>query len=146
MKRPLPVVGVRELEAVYADIPAMECKGLCGGSCGPIGMTEIERQRIRDATGSDPSCGTAREGLRCSLLTPDGKCSAYAVRPLICRMWGVEESLSCPHGCQPARVLTAADGQALIVRVARITGFGKMFWTSRKTARAVAKHLKVAFK
>lgn len=47
--------------------------------------------------------------LRCPLLTEDGRCSAYQVRPLVCRQWGVGEDMKCPWGCEPERYLTEEE-------------------------------------
>jgi hypothetical protein len=42
-----------ELEAIYARIPRIECKGLCHTSCGHIGLSEIEALRMRQYDGKD---------------------------------------------------------------------------------------------
>ena len=36
----------------------------------------------------------------CSFLR-DGRCTVYAVRPMICRLWGIDETMPCPYGCVP---------------------------------------------
>lgn len=106
---PLPQADVRALEAIYAELPVVECKGLCQQACGPIGLTRLENRRIRRAIGREPS---ARGNLSCSLLTPDGRCEAYAFRPLICRLWGVVEAMRCPFGCVPSRWATDDEAKA----------------------------------
>ena len=99
------------LRRVYRQIPAMECKGLCQGACGPIAMTATEAKRIEDATGR--ALKMVRDDKRCGYLGEDGKCEVYAQRPLICRLWGADETLRCPHGCRPKKLLTREQGHAL---------------------------------
>lgn len=86
------------LDALYDQLPSMSCKGLCHDSCGPIEMTVRERQRIRERTGEDVTCGM---GATCSMLTPDRKCGVYDIRPMICRGWGLTRTMRCPYGCEP---------------------------------------------
>lgn len=81
------------LDAIYAILPKMECKGLCQECCGPILMTRLEWKRIKSANKGKPT--PIKKDLRCPLLK-DGRCSVYGVRPLICRLWG----------CKPERMLT----------------------------------------
>jgi hypothetical protein len=61
------------------------------------------------------------EHLTCSLLV-DGRCSAYAVRPLICRLWGSVASMRCPHGCVPSAVLTDGRARAMLDAARTIGG------------------------
>lgn len=51
------------------------------------------------------------QDLLCPHLGPDGRCTAYEVRPMICRLWGVTRSMACPWGCIPDRWLS--DGEAM---------------------------------
>lgn len=37
---------------------------------------------------------------RCHLLK-DGRCSIYADRPLLCRLFGAVPKMACPFGCKP---------------------------------------------
>ena len=103
-----------ELERIYASLPELDCKGLCTDSCGPIDMTDRERARIRwagyrisfprDAVRKLPE-------FRCEALTEDGRCAVYELRPLICRLYGLTQSMRCEHGCQP-RPRVLSDGEA----------------------------------
>ena len=77
----------------------MQCKGLCHQACGPIAMSPAEERRIVAIHGSPPTADSLN--LRCSKLV-DHRCSIYADRPLICRLWGTTRQLKCQHGCQPA--------------------------------------------
>lgn len=100
------------LEAIYAEVPAMECQGLCSESCGPLIVDDSERERIRKRTGRTLQLLAPD----CPELTILRRCSIYDDRPLICRLWGVVESMPCPWGCRPARYLTDAEGHALLAR------------------------------
>lgn len=100
------------LDAIYAEVPVMECQGLCSESCGPLIVDEPERAQIRERTGR-----TLRLlQLDCPQLTILRRCSIYTDRPLICRLWGVVESMPCPWGCKPDRYLTDAEGHQLLAR------------------------------
>lgn len=110
---------------VYDLIPALECRGVCSDSCGPIGMSVRERQRMERQAGRRVECGA---GATCSMLTADRRCGVYDMRPVLCRLWGVLESLPCPYGCRPERTLTDKEGWELLLRAEQIGGsdeFGK---------------------
>lgn len=117
------------LEDVYAKLPSVACKGLCWNSCGPIDMSNTERQRITDlgatippfsqqrsqewAAGAKHYCPALKFGAR-----PDGGigCSVYEARPFICRVWGVGEGdLACPHGCETDGRLNPEEVMALLM-------------------------------
>lgn len=89
----------QQIAKVYAQVPRIECKGLCFDSCGPIGMTPIEKFMLDNAAGHEVKT-VGSLGLTCSALTADKKCSAYEERPLICRLWGVAQGMICEHGCE----------------------------------------------
>lgn len=43
---------IAELEKLYADLPTMQCKKLCGpANCGPLQASHIETKRIEKRTG-----------------------------------------------------------------------------------------------
>lgn len=109
------------LTEVYNSLPTMACKGLCLDWCdGHIPMTARERARIRE-TGQRPP-PVDQEG-PCSALAADGGCSIYAVRPLICRLWGSVENMTCPHGCVPeGGMLSRTEGAQAVARVVAIAG------------------------
>lgn len=71
-----------------------------------------------DATILDGVAGC--ETLTCPLLGEDGRCTVYAARPLICRLYGSVSDLRCPHGCVPDRLLTPQQARRLIGRIAEI--------------------------
>jgi hypothetical protein len=85
------------IEAIYADVPDAKCKGLCQRACGPVLASEAERRRIEERHGTFP---VADLNLTCSKLV-EGRCSIYADRPLICRLYGTTRVLRCEHGCGP---------------------------------------------
>lgn len=104
------------LDRLYAELPTIECQRLCQEACGPIGMTRIEHRRLERGRGE-----LACVGLECPLLV-DGACSAYDIRPLICRVFGLSEGLKCPHGCVPSRWLTDEEAFELFRRANAIGG------------------------
>jgi hypothetical protein len=129
---------VAQLEALYAELPRLDCKQLCADCCGLLAMTGLEFDRLLSARpnthhsmarfGRDhefvffagPAPDPAdHETLVCPLLR-DGLCTAYAVRPLICRIWHCEEGMPCPHGCVPERWLTRAEARDFQHRVDEI--------------------------
>lgn len=106
-----------KLAKIYERVPSFECKGLCQESCGPIGMSQAEAQVIRERVGArvkiegdGPQVFLMRfPKLTCPLLNPDGKCSVYANRPAICRIWGAVREMACPHGCRPKKWMTKVE-------------------------------------
>lgn len=115
----------KQLDELYKSIPVtIKCQGLCQESCGPIGMTQVEFDRISDVSGTTPSID---ENGTCSILK-NGKCSAYSVRPVICRLWGIAQGMECPFGCKPEpRYLTKQEGHEILKKSDAITkgGFTK---------------------
>lgn len=122
------------LQALYDRIPAIACCGACHDSCGPIETSVRERVRIERQAGRALTCG---EGASCSMLTPDRRCSVYENRPLICRLWGVVESLPCPYGCKPERYLTNEEGYVLMAEAFEIGGHPSGDRFARELRRAL---------
>lgn len=106
------------LEAIYAQLPKMKCRGLCSDACGPIEMSVRERQRIEAQAGAI-TCGL---GASCSMLTEDRRCSVYEIRPLICRIWGLTRTMRCHYGCRPERWLTEEEAARMIAEVDVVGG------------------------
>lgn len=50
-KRYTRAEAIAAIEDIYAQLPALECKGRCHNSCTVAGAAELERQRITDAGG-----------------------------------------------------------------------------------------------
>jgi hypothetical protein len=117
-----------QLADLYARIPAIpDCDGRCWTSCGPIDMSDRERQRIRAAGVRITPYRQAMaglEGFQCDALTGDRRCAVYDLRPLICRLWGAVEGLPCVYGCVPegGRWLSDVDAHRMIAESLRIGG------------------------
>jgi uncharacterized protein len=109
---------VAALEALYAELPSLECQGLCGDCCHFIGMTRLEQGRIRRAGGPVIQIVDTP----CPALDFMGRCSVYAQRPIICRLWGVVADMPCHYGCTPERYLTPEEGREFLARVQAIAG------------------------
>lgn len=96
-----------ELEAIYAQVPEVNCKGLCQYACTAIDMTPRERERIAAEGVTISAHQKALEQMRstgdfaCEALTGEGRCEVYERRPMVCRVWGTTEPLACAHGCVP---------------------------------------------
>lgn len=95
--------AVAELEALYAALPALACKGLCASSCARhVDASHVERERIAavgvdlDAPTADGACPALSRAIVAS-----GRCTVHEVRPMVCRLWGAAASMPCPHGCSP---------------------------------------------
>lgn len=113
-----------ELDAVYAQVPDVGCKGLCVTACGSMGQTAAEQKRIADRGRLLPLVGHWPDG-HCPALAND-RCSVYEVRPTVCRLWGAVDApgMRCPHGCVPAEgvaLLTHEQGRRLLDRVKLIS-------------------------
>lgn len=107
------------LDALYAELPTIACQGLCSDSCGPIEMSVRERRRIEEKHGP-VSCGF---GASCTMLDGQRRCRAYAERPLICRLWGLMESMPCHYGCKPEPgYLTDAESFLFLTKADEIGG------------------------
>lgn len=117
---PLSPAALADLDAVYAALPKVECQKKCYAACGPISMTRAEAARIEAVAGF--SLHGSLKHLLCPLLTRDGLCSVYELRPFICRLWGAAPTLPCDFGCKPDREMTPEEDQALWERYKRVAG------------------------
>ncbi|GAA1768568.1 YkgJ family cysteine cluster protein [Nonomuraea bangladeshensis] len=119
------------LEGIYAKVPDAGCKGLCQAHCHTIAGSKRESQRMEEAgfpglpTAAGPllrqRLSKVTEAPPCAALGDDGRCRAYEVRPLICRLYGATEGLPCEYGCVPeGGRLTEAEADVLKKRVKRI--------------------------
>jgi hypothetical protein len=118
-----------KIEALYAQIPPIpDCQGHCWISCGPADITPWELKRLREAGHPVTPNAIAREAPHdfwCEALGPDGRCRVYAIRPMICRIWGTVEWLPCPYGCQPeGGWMRDEDALRLLLEVVRLGGTG----------------------
>lgn len=116
------------LAQIWSSIPAVECKGLCQDSCGPIAMSNLEESRIRAHGFEIPPMADALAALGrgedyyCPALV-DGSCAVYEDRPTVCRLWGATRSMPCPHGCTPPDALTQEVSHELL-RLSAVAGGG----------------------
>ena len=122
--------AVAALEVLYARLPTVACRGDCAEACGPVPLTVLEARRLQVTTHRKPRTipldyvderGNTRTQ-RCIYLTDTNRCSAYAVRPLICRAWGVLKGLSCTRGCLPERWLSAIEFVDIAQAIERLGG------------------------
>jgi Fe-S-cluster containining protein len=119
-------VVAAQLDALYAELPTIACQGRCAVSCkGGIPLTDHEAKRLQMATHRKPR--TDADG-RCVYLNAAERCDAYAVRPLMCRAWGLVASLSCMHGCVPDRWLPAVEFLRIAQAIERLGG-GRLIQT-----------------
>lgn len=111
---------------IYAAIPRLACKGLCADNCTIILCQKAEREAI-EAVRPIPVRTVEADGVACPMLDRKrGRCTVYAVRPLICRIYGTTKArglrpgkpagLRCPHGCRPKRWLSDDEASELIRR------------------------------
>jgi uncharacterized protein len=98
------------LQCLYRQIPTLACQGLCTEACGPLGLSQLEFVQIQRAT---PLRLAEGKTTACPLLKR-GRCTVYATRPMICRLWGVVESMPCVWGCRPERYLTVDEADSLM--------------------------------
>jgi len=127
------------LDAAYAQLPALVCQGHCAIACGAIVLTDLEARRLHLATHEPPRTvikvladgppSTERPRERCIYLTPADRCGVYAIRPLICRAWGLVRMMSCMHGCLPARWLKDDEFLRLAQQIEAFAG-GRVLRTS----------------
>lgn len=126
-----------ELEKLYATLPTIECKRMCALSCGPIAFSVVEEHRIRLERGAEfPEYAT---GMTCPLLKDD-LCTVYALRPLVCRLWGLAEGMECPWGCKPSRLIPREEAYALL-EAAAIIGGGNSIPQMERTMVAMEREL-----
>ncbi|MSP21613.1 MAG: YkgJ family cysteine cluster protein [Dehalococcoidia bacterium] len=118
------------LDALYAELPHLECRGLCADSCGAISMGYHEARRLERLTG-EPLRLMATLEESCPYLEAE-RCTVYDARPLVCRVWGMvdQPDLRCQYGCVPKRWLTHAEALKFIRRSLAISG-GKEVTTVR---------------
>lgn len=128
-KRPQPPQKLHaewaaELEALYAEIPPMQCRGQCQAACGPIDFSDAEAARLAAhpiGAKIPRAAHVAFTPGSCPALTILGQCAVYALRPMVCRLWGAVMSMHCKHGCQPVGGwLPEIDGQILLLRSLRV--------------------------
>lgn len=133
----------QELQALYERLPHVKCKQKCQAFCaGHLAMSLEEYDALCQAAGDTlPNSSLMRWGVAevqaipCCPLLKNGRCTAYSVRPFICRAWAAVEGLRCPHGCQP-------DGGYLSYReflvLTLLTGAAGPLMTEQEARRMIA--------
>lgn len=138
------------VEAAYQALPALECQGKCASACGPVPISPLEQQRI-EARGVRWVPGRvvrlpdgSRGGTVCCALDQKSlRCRVYEDRPMVCRLWGLVESLACPWGCEPVGgLLSDLEGLRLMNRVLWFGG-SSMALEPAEWDRRVAAHPEV---
>ncbi len=97
--------GRKFIRTLYELVPNFKCqKEGCFECCGPIPMMEVEYGLIKRAMRRmskkhlmDRRRELKEGDLTCPLLDVSGKCMAYDVRPLICRLFGNTKVMKCPY-------------------------------------------------
>lgn len=85
------------------NIPAhTRCIG-CGECCGPVPVSIEDMAKIARYVANSEYAQevAARQHAHLDCIFRDhlkGRCSIYPVRPVICRMFGVDVNLQCPNG------------------------------------------------
>jgi hypothetical protein len=121
---------MRLLKELYATIPSIDCSGKCRDQCTLIPMDEVELlylQKVADPNYMEPPPGSGSSapviliprGKECQFLV-GGRCSVYEHRPLICRLFGVAQGLTCPHGCKPHRTLSRLQAGKILKKLQKI--------------------------
>ena len=94
------------LDRLYSRLPRLDCQGMCQQSCGPINMGQAERARLTRRLGYVPrwpgvvaaltmAVLGADKALTCPLLDKGtGRCTVYAIRPMLCRLWGLVRTIA----------------------------------------------------
>ena len=80
----------------YPVLPIMQCDPGCTECCKFAPCTKDEFYNIQEYVKKNGIKPIRQEG-QCPLYI-DGKCSVYEVRPLICRLYGHHEAMTCPRG------------------------------------------------
>jgi Fe-S-cluster containining protein len=80
-------------------IPQMRCDAGCGECCGVVPATDVEFQRIQRFVGEHGVAPAPSLDGTCPFFQ-GGTCAIYAVRPLICRLFGhaADPLMTCPRG------------------------------------------------
>jgi uncharacterized protein len=120
---------LKKLEQLYAQIPNIECKGLCYLSCSIIPASKVEMKRVKAKHQINPFYSMPEAIVKVSRIEKvkgkfpacaalvNGLCTIYSDRPAICRLYGVVENMQCEFGCIPEKMLTAQQGYDLIEKI-----------------------------
>lgn len=130
------------LDDLYAQLPALECKGLCYDSCTAIDASELERERLAERGIELPERTSHARLLtliasgqtpRCPALGPLNNCTVYDVRPFTCRAFGMVRDrqtdgglthrgpMMCDHGCIPDGTISFAEYARIIREIEELS-------------------------
>lgn len=110
------------LVALYAELPKMQCQGLCADSCYSLVQTPLERDLVADVTGVQLALVQAPP-TACPALGMLNTCTVYEVRPMICRLWGMSSGMRCQYGCEPeGGFLSGEQFYEFLARAAELAG------------------------
>lgn len=124
----LPGLPSAALSKTWAVVPDPGCRGLCVEACGPILMSPMEAAIMKAAGGRVASPtdvadalieaveAGSTEGLPSCPSLVNGRCTAYAARPIICRLWGAVEDMPCLWGCVPEGGRLSAQAGRILLR------------------------------
>lgn len=110
-----------KIDELLGALPTFKCKEGCFDCCGPVVMSRLEYMRCVQASGRSAKDikrlmqdNLKRGVYTCPLLDGETKrCSVYAVRPAVCRLFGiVKDELLCPHGYAPESSALLEDSQS----------------------------------
>ncbi|MDO8465115.1 MAG: YkgJ family cysteine cluster protein [Gallionella sp.] len=122
-----------KIDALLSALPTFQCKEGCFDCCGPVIMSRLEYMRCIQASGRTAKDikrqmqDNLKQGVyTCPLLDIETRrCSVYAVRPAICRLFGVVDGkLLCPHGYAPENSALLSDSQSREI-LAKVEELGK---------------------
>lgn len=116
------------------NLPAFACVSGCSACCKAslAPFSHAEKERMEAAApghrwmpwGDDAWVLTEQfETMRCPLLGPDDRCSAYDARPMVCRLYGLVDApgMTCKRGGKAARMLTDKEARRLMARARTAT-------------------------
>lgn len=114
------------LARAYAKVPKLACKGLCHNSCGVIPLVgkeaglahECDRRHVERLWDGTTVIWDMDRGC-CPFLSAENRCTIYEERPIMCRVWGVADGLTCPHGCEPEERMSKKRFDKLVEEVKR---------------------------
>lgn len=103
---------VAKVDAFFARVVgrhghAMQCRAGCAACCLPgLSVTGVEADAIREELSAMPegprvelrARALREDSAACPALDEEGRCSIYAVRPLVCRSHGLPIRLPGPRG------------------------------------------------
>lgn len=108
------------------------CKKNCGKCCTLTAFTQKEKEALGEVANNyawveigKALCPLPKDGIEgnsmqdalgktsCVFLDKNKRCTIYDKRPLVCRLFGRTETLICPEGVKPKKVLKEKDAQKL---------------------------------